>query len=854
MKETTCAKVMHIILLVMFTGLFVVGIAVTGVNLSIYDEHVILSFNNPLYIALYLLAGWLLFKGLSIVYDRFLKNVNPFVFAAVSAVIMYALAVFWIFSARALPQSDAEFLIGYAEAINLKEVGPGAMGPDDYLIYFPYQYGFVTFLRVLMYIFGADNYIAFMCVTALSLPVIAFFGTAVITEIAPEKLRGRSAFFFAVAAPLFLPLYFYSSFVYGDLPFAAISLACIYYALRMVRKPSVLTGVFFVLSCFFNYLFKSNALIVCVALFIFFFVKLFDKAKRKIAALLIILTVVGILGVTVTNKAMYDRLNPNGYDAIPMSASIAMGLNDDNGNAGWCNFYHQIIFVENDYDAARTSEVAWGRVRYALTDYIKHPVKGISFFYRKINLQWNTPMFQALAMINSHDEELQAPFARHIYDDFVTQWRINSFLKAYQIFVYFIITAVLWIKRKKESTLGAYLPGIAIFGSFLFSIIWEAKTRYIMPTFVMIIVCFAIALPVVQEALTERETVGIRDFFKTSEAKERRKYNGIDLFKFIMAILVVAVHVQPQSDTQNVMLYRAVDSFAACAVGFFFVAAGFLLGEKMKTVAGYDEKISVIKKYILHILKMYLIWTIIYLPLEIFNDVFFKYPLKETIPAFIRGLLFVGEHFNSWILWYLLSSIYALLFMLLLFKINVKVRTWLIICAFVYLIAFFLDCIGQGNYEGTAIDAVIRPILNATTQNGRIFRGLFFLPFGMYLSQKKTPLWTGVLLAGSGYALGFCGLFNEVPFLMMSVGFFIVARELDLKDRPLWGSLRKMSLAIYFTHLYVWTILYLVLYGNVVHGVKMFVYTLVITLLIALLYTVWAKLWNSRKEAKADGR
>ena len=46
MKETTCAKVMHIFLLVMFTGLFVVGIAVTGVNLSIYDEHVILSFNN----------------------------------------------------------------------------------------------------------------------------------------------------------------------------------------------------------------------------------------------------------------------------------------------------------------------------------------------------------------------------------------------------------------------------------------------------------------------------------------------------------------------------------------------------------------------------------------------------------------------------------------------------------------------------------------------------------------------------------------------------------------------------------------------------------------------------------------
>lgn len=852
MKETTCAKMMHIILLVMFTGLFVVGIAVTGVNLSIYDEHVILSFNNPLYIALYLLAGWLLFKGLSIVYDRFLKDVNPFVFAAVAAVILYALAVLWIFSARALPQSDAEFLIGFAEAINLKEVGPGAMGPDDYLIYFPYQYGFVTFLRILMYIFGGDNYIAFMCVTALSLPIIALSGTGIITEIAPEKFRGKSAFFFAVAAPLFLPLYFYSCFVYGDLPFAAMSLVCIYFALRAVRKPSVVSSVFFLLSCFINYLFKSNALIICVALIIYFFVKLFDKDKRKIATVLIVLTVIGTLGVKVTNKAMYDRLNPNGYDAIPMSASIAMGLNDDNGYAGWCNFYHQITFVENDYDAERTSEVSWGRVRYALTDYVKHPIKGISFLYRKINLQWNTPMFQSLAMINSHDEELQSPFAKHIYDDFKTQWNINSYLKAYQIFIYFIMASALWIKRKSKSTLGEYLPGIAIFGSFLFSVIWEAKTRYILPAFVMIIVCFAIALPIVQQSLEEREAVRIRDYFVTGEKEERRKYNGIDLFKFIMAILVVAVHVQPQSDTDNVMLYRAIDSFAACAVGFFFVTAGFLLGEKMKTATEYGEKLSIIKKYILHILKLYLIWTVIYLPPEVFYDVACEFPLKTAVINYLRGLVFIGEHFNSWILWYLLSSIYALLFMLLLFKLNIKVRTWLIICGFIYLIAFFLDSVSQGGFEGTRVDAILRPILTLTIGGGRIFRGFFFLPLGMYLGQKKTPLWTGALLAGAGYALGFCGLFNEVPFLMMSVGFFIIARELKFKDGPLWGSLRRMSTTIYFMHLYVWTILYLMLYKAVKRGVRMFVYTLVVTLVIAVIYNVFLRLLGQGKNGRNE--
>ena len=521
MKETTCAKVMHIILLVMFTGLFVVGIAVTGVNLSIYDEHVTLTYNNPLFIVLFLCGGCFLFALLSKLYDRFLKNVKPIVFAIAASVILYAIAVFWIVSAKALPQSDAEILLGYAKEIHLKEIGPGAMGPDDYLIYFPYQYGFVTFLRVMMTLFGTKNVTAMMCVTALSLPVIALSGAGIVTEIASEDRKGISVFFLSVMLVLFLPLYFYSSFIYGDLPFTAFSLACIFFALKMFGKPSVVLGVFFVLSCFLNYLFKSNALIIFLALIIYFAVKVFDKEKRKIALMLAVLTVVSAVGVNLLNKAMYDRLNPNGYDAIPMSASIAMGLNDDNGHAGWCNFYHQITFVENDFDAKRTSEVSWGKVRYELANYAKHPAKGIDFFYRKINYQWNTPMFQALAMINSHDTENCNGFARLIYENEKVQKGINSYLKAYQIFVYFIMTAVLWITIKKKAGLRAYLPGIAVFGSFLFSIIWEAKTRYIFPAFVMIIVCAAIAIPPVLSFIREMITVLTDKSAKRNRSVER---------------------------------------------------------------------------------------------------------------------------------------------------------------------------------------------------------------------------------------------------------------------------------------------------------------------------------------------
>ena len=83
------------------------------------------------------------------------------------------------------------------------------------------------------------------------------------------------------------------------------------------------------------------------------------------------------------------------------------------------------------------------------------------------------------------------------------------------------MTAVLWITIKKKAGLRAYLPGIAVFGSFLFSIIWEAKTRYIFPAFVMIIVCAAIAIPPVLSFIREKITVLTDKSAKRNRSVER---------------------------------------------------------------------------------------------------------------------------------------------------------------------------------------------------------------------------------------------------------------------------------------------------------------------------------------------
>ena len=146
------------------------------------------------------------------------------------------------------------------------------------------------------------------------------------------------------------------------------------------------------------------------------------------------------------------------------------------------------------------------------------------------------------------------------------------------------------------------------------------------------------------------------------------KYNAIDLWKFIMALFVVALHVKPLEGCTITVVNKLYDCFAAMAVPFFFLAAGFLLAKKLQYPFRFEDSNRTIKRYIKSILTLYLIWSVVYLPLAVFHYVDEKRgPLKSAL-AYIRGLVLVGEHYNSWQLWYLLSTVYALLFVMLLLK------------------------------------------------------------------------------------------------------------------------------------------------------------------------------------------
>lgn len=153
-----------------------------------------------------------------------------------------------------------------------------------------------------------------------------------------------------------------------------------------------------------------------------------------------------------------------------------------------------------------------------------------------------------------------------------------------------------------------------------------------------------------------------------------KKYNSLDAGKFFMAIIVVAMHTEPLINCEINYINKIYDGLKLVAVPFFFVTAGFLLAKKMKYPYTDSKSLLILKDYIFRMIKLYVIWNIVYCPLAIWSYWKSGRPAWKCCLYYIRSFFLVGEQYNSWMLWYLLSTIYGLSLWYILLKKKVLFR------------------------------------------------------------------------------------------------------------------------------------------------------------------------------------
>ena len=272
---------------------------------------------------------------------------------------------------------------------------------------------------------------------------------------------------------------------------------------------------------------------------------------------------------------------------------------------------------------------------------------------------------------------------------------------------------------------------------------------------------------------------------------QNHQFNGIDIVKFICAIMICVMHVQPfSSDVYGfTKLNFWIQNFPCrIAVPFYFTASGFLLFRKTEF---HNMNESRIKNYCFKILRLLGTWTF---------------------------LLFIG---GSVQLWYLGALVLAVIILSILIKKGIPMR-WIVLISSVL---YFIGLLGDSYYEFIEpLKQFLIPKLFivgyetvfSTTRNG-VFFGMIFVLIGALFAQKHIVINNAVAIFGFVFSLAM--LFFEIYLLshyshpkdynilisLLPLSFFLfyISTHIKLNNRPIYGSLRVIGMIIFFTHLFV---------------------------------------------------
>jgi hypothetical protein len=273
-----------------------------------------------------------------------------------------------------------------------------------------------------------------------------------------------------------------------------------------------------------------------------------------------------------------------------------------------------------------------------------------------------------------------------------------------------------------------------------------------------------------------------------------------------MAIFVVAIHTHPFENYKLGFFERIYSMIVSSAVPFFFISSGFLVFEKINDFSNLER----IWKYSIKIIKLYCIWTLIYMPLTIYDYVVNDHAIVMDVFLFIRGFFFIGEHYNSWILWYLLSLIYSIILIGILLKFNVPTIKIYAISILLFVFGNVMSFLVNNINDLYGILKTLVKLYSYAFGSGRLFTGMFYISAGIFIVKNKIKINLVICICTMFFGI-LCNLFapsllSSLSIAIYSIILFLLVLKIQLKNNIIYERFREASTIFYFLHMICWSV------------------------------------------------
>lgn len=281
----------------------------------------------------------------------------------------------------------------------------------------------------------------------------------------------------------------------------------------------------------------------------------------------------------------------------------------------------------------------------------------------------------------------------------------------------------------------------------------------------------------------------------TNRLSDKTEFIAVDFFRLIFAIGIVALHLSPLKDVNNVLNYFLVQVLTRLGVPFFFLVSGFFLQKKL-------DDLRKVTAYLLKLFHLYLIYTLLYLPQIVYGYLKNDNSFIRNALTFVREFIFVGSYTQ---LWYFVGLIVAtLLLYLFVKKLRLSDKQITAIVVVLYIIGTIMDAYIQPLKESLNIPVSRFATVDkrylllwlyfkvfSTTRNG-IFFGLPYLFFGYLISKNKEKVYRKNYL-----------MLSLVSFLVMTGEALIVHEVFGGRGQNMLFTLLPTSIFVFLFVLFI---------------------------------------------------
>lgn len=327
----------------------------------------------------------------------------------------------------------------------------------------------------------------------------------------------------------------------------------------------------------------------------------------------------------------------------------------------------------------------------------------------------------------------------------------------------------------------------------------------------------------------------------------------VGIYKFILSLLVVAIHVEPFTGD---IAYYINNCIARIAVPSFFILSAYYLFDKLLN-NNWDKKIFI--KTEKHLAKYYLVWLLLHSPVVILR----LYENSTSVPHFIwqlfQAVCLKGPYGS---LWFLPATILAFA---LVYYLGRKTSPVLCLCVS---FPFFLFAALEIEYHALIKDIAWMEVVNeffvaifGWLANGLTF-AFFFCAIGFYIAYTKNKVRSikkDTILAIISFTLLFIechiirkyeltGSYGGAMLALIPTTYYIVRVLLQLKSKeilnPLAKYLQNMSMLIYPMHFAIMEILDFIFRNNSIYNSSTTLQYIIVTTLTCSLSIIILKLSN----------